>query len=88
MVCVEMDPDMAAEARRTVRAAGLEACVSVCEEDLFETDLSNATVVYMFLLPSMNAQLLPSLARLRHGARVVSQQFQARRFLLRTACNL
>ena len=78
VVCVEMDPEMAVEARRAIRAAGVEASVDVREENLLETNLSNASVVYLFLLPSMNAQLLPALAHLRHGARVLSQQFQAR----------
>ncbi len=45
-------------------------------QDLFESDISPATVVTLFLLPRLNQQLMPKLKReLRRGARVVSHQF-------------
>ena len=44
----------------------------------FTTDLSPATVVTMYLLPNLNARLLPRLARLRAGTRVVSHSFELR----------
>jgi hypothetical protein len=43
--------------------------------DLFETDLSRATVITMFLLPEINLKLRPAILRLRPGTRVVSNTF-------------
>lgn len=45
-------------------------------QDLFEADITGATVVTLFLLPKMNERLVPKLKReLRRGARIVSHQF-------------
>ena len=75
-VCVERDPDMAARARIALRPAGLSARVLV--QDLFDVDLSEATVVYTFLLPAMNARLrattFGTLSR-GPGVRVISREF-------------
>ena len=45
-------------------------------DDLFEAELSSATVVYVFLLPELNARLLPKLAALRPGTTVLSREFE------------
>lgn len=75
-VCVEIDPALVREARARVRRAGLEDRVEVRHADLFETDLSDATVVTLYLLDDLNLRLRPKLQReLRPGARVVSQTF-------------
>jgi hypothetical protein len=61
------------EARASVRAAGVEDRVEIREGDLFETDVSPATVVMLFLQPELNLRLRPRLlAQLAPGARVVS----------------
>jgi len=44
-------------------------------QDLFETDFSDATVVTLFLMPRLNQQLIPKLKALRPGARVVSHMW-------------
>ena len=78
-VCVERDPELAAQAKeRMLRAAGDQpGRVKVLVEDLFKVNVSEATVVYVFLLPDLNARLRPALsAQLRTGARVVSAEFQ------------
>jgi SAM-dependent methyltransferase len=72
-VGVDIDPERVREARANARAAGVEDRVEIREGDLFETDVSDATVVMLFLQPSVNLRLRPRLrAQLRPGARVVS----------------
>ena len=74
-VCVERDPDLAAEAQLALQAAGPNAMV--LEADLFEVDLSDATVVYMFLLPEMISRLrATTFASLPQGAQVISREFE------------
>jgi cyclopropane fatty-acyl-phospholipid synthase-like methyltransferase len=75
-VCVDIDPQRVREARENVRRAGVQDRVEVRHADLFQTDLSEATVVTLYLLESLNMKLRPKLQReLPDGARVVSQSF-------------
>ncbi len=72
-VGVDIDPARVREARANARAAGVEDRVEIREGDLFETDVTSATVVMLFLQPELNLELRPQLlAQLRPGARVVS----------------
>lgn len=71
----DIDPERVAEARANVRAAGVERLVTIEQRDIFEADLSPATVVTMFLLPELNVRLKPKLAALRPGTRIVSHGF-------------
>lgn len=71
----DIDPTRVAEARRNVAAAGVEHLVSIEQRDVFELDLTPATVVALYLLPELNVRLLPQLERLRPGSRVVSHDF-------------
>jgi SAM-dependent methyltransferase len=72
-VGVDIDPARVAEARANARTAGVEDRVEIREGDLFETDVSPASVVMLFLWPDLNLKLRPRLLRdLRPGARVVS----------------
>lgn len=75
-VCVEKDMSMLAIARTEVERAGMSALVELRSADVFEVDLSAATVVYTFLLPWMNARLVPSLERMPAGARVITRESQ------------
>jgi SAM-dependent methyltransferase len=70
---VEFNPDMVALSRR--RAAEAGAKVNIIEGDLFETDLSKATVITMFLLPTINMKLRPKILDLKPGTRIVSNTF-------------
>jgi hypothetical protein len=75
-VGVEIDPELVRLARDNARDAGVEDRVSFLERDLFETDLRDATVVTLYLLPIVNYRLQPRLLeQLRPGARVVSHAF-------------
>lgn len=76
-VGVELRHDLVEEARGRIKKAGLEGRAIMMEEDMFEVDLSEATVVTLFLLTSVNEKLKPKLEKeLRPGARVVSHEFQ------------
>ncbi|WP_242344443.1 SAM-dependent methyltransferase [Anaeromyxobacter terrae] len=74
-VGVDIDPERVAEARANVRAAGVGDRVQIREGDLFEMDLSDATVVTLYLLPDLNLKLKPKLLALRPGTRIVSHAF-------------
>ena len=61
------------ESRANAKAAGVQARIQFLEQDLFTADISQATVVVLFLWPDLNLKLRPTLWRdLRPGTRVVS----------------
>ena len=74
-VGIELDPQRVAEARANAVAAGVNERVRFVQQDLFEADLSQATVVAMYLLPAINARLLPTLRALKPGTRIVSHNY-------------
>ncbi len=75
-VGIDIDPARIAEGRANARQAGVEQLVEFRQQDALETDLSQASVVTLYLLSSSNVKLRPRLAsQLKPGARVVSHQF-------------
>jgi SAM-dependent methyltransferase len=75
-VGVDIDPQRILQARRNAKLAGLGPEATFIEADLFETDLRDATVVMLYLLPRLNVKLKPKLlAELKPGARIVSHSF-------------
>lgn len=73
---VELNRALVREARSNAERAGVGDRVTFLEEDLFETDLSQASVVAIYLLPDRNLRLRPRfLQQLRPGTRVVSHGF-------------
>jgi SAM-dependent methyltransferase len=75
-VGIELDPDLVGRAREIAREGGVADRVRFIEADLFDIDLSPATVVTLYLSAGINRQLQPKLMReLRPGARVVSYTF-------------
>ena len=62
-------------ATRNAGAAGVGANARFVKADLFKSDLSQATVITMFLLPEINLKLRPTLLGLRPGTRIVSNTF-------------
>jgi SAM-dependent methyltransferase len=75
-VGVDIDPERIEEGRTNARNGGLADRVQFLEQDLFTTDLREATVVTLYLLPKLNMQLRPKLlSELRPGTRVVSHAF-------------
>ena len=72
-VCVDIDPARIRESRANAEAAGVQARIRFIEQDLFTTDIGEATVVVLFLWPEVNLKLRPKLWReLRPGTRVIS----------------
>lgn len=75
-VGVDIDPQRIDEARRNAKAAGVAHLVTFRVEDALQTDVSEATVVTLYLVASLNARLRPRLmSQLRPGARIVSHNF-------------
>ncbi|GAA0520714.1 SAM-dependent methyltransferase [Pigmentiphaga daeguensis] len=72
---IEYNPEMVELARRNAQAAGVSGRATFAKADLFETDLSGATVITLFLLPTINEKLRPHLLNLKPGTRVVSNTF-------------
>ena len=73
---IDIDPVRIAEAKENAKAAGVTDKVTFLNQDLFTTDISQATVVTLYLLPSLNKKLMPKLkAELKPGTRIVSHAF-------------
>ena len=74
----DIDPERVKEARANVRAAGVEHLVRIEQADVFTLDLTGASVITLYLLPQLNVRLMPQLARLRPGSRILSHNFDMR----------
>ena len=77
-VGVELAPNLVALAERRAAEAGVSDRTEFVAADLFDFDLSPATVVTMFLLPDINYRLRPALFDLRPGTRIVSNTWDLR----------
>jgi Methyltransferase domain len=75
-VGIDIDPQRIAEANQNAQKAGVSDRVKFVQQDLFNTDLSKATVVTLYLLPDINLKLRPKLFKeLKPGTRIVSHAF-------------
>lgn len=75
-VGIDINPKRIQQANANAKQAEVTKLVEFRQQDLFETDLSNATVVTLYLLPSVNLKLRPKLLKeLRPGTRIVSHAF-------------
>jgi tRNA A58 N-methylase Trm61 len=74
-VGVEIVPDLVKQSIENARKAGVADRAQFRVQDLFETDLSKATVITMYLLPQVNLQLRPRLQALKPGTRIVSHDW-------------
>jgi precorrin-6B methylase 2 len=72
---IEYNPDMVELSKRNAAAAGVTDKATFVKADIFESDFSKATVITMFLLPSLNLQLRPKILDLTPGTRIVSNSF-------------
>jgi SAM-dependent methyltransferase len=72
---IEYNPDMVELSKRNAAAAGVADKATFMKADLFESDLSKATVITMFLLPTINMQLRPKILELKPGTRIASNSF-------------
>jgi tRNA A58 N-methylase Trm61 len=74
-VGIDINPQRIKEANENLAKAGVGDKVKFLNQDLFETDLSPATVITLYLLPSLNQKLMPKLKALKPGTRIVSHSF-------------
>ena len=76
-VGIDINPQRIKEATENLAKAGpgISEKVKFLNQDLFETDLSQATVITLYLLPSLNQKLMPKLKALKPGTRIVSHSF-------------
>jgi hypothetical protein len=72
---VDLNPVRIDEANENARKAGVTDKVAFYQRNLFDTDLSQATVITMYLLPRVNLELRPRLLELKPGTRLVSHDF-------------
>jgi SAM-dependent methyltransferase len=73
---VEFDPDLVAFSKRQAEKAGVGDKTAFVQGDLFQADLSRATVISLFLLDDINVKLRPTLLTLKPGTRVVTNTFK------------
>jgi hypothetical protein len=73
---VEFNPDMVALAQQRAKEAGMTARATFVQGDFFQTDFSKANVLTMFLLPSLNERLRPTILEMKPGTRVVTNTFR------------
>jgi SAM-dependent methyltransferase len=72
---IEYNPDMVSLSIKNAEKAGMGDKVKFIKADIFETDFHEATVITMYLLPSLNIKLRPKLLDMRPGTRLVSHAF-------------
>jgi hypothetical protein len=72
---IEYNPDMVELSKRNAAKEGVSDKATFAKADLFQSDFSQATVITMFLLPSINIKLRPKILDLKPGTRIVSNSF-------------
>lgn len=72
---VDLNPVRVREAKENASKNGVQNLVTFVQGDLFETDISKATVISMYLLPTVNLKLRPFVLNLKPGTRIVSHDF-------------
>lgn len=74
----DIDPRRVQESLENVRSNRVEHLVTIRQQDIFTLDLREASVVTLYLLPQLNVRLMPQLAKLRPGSRILSHDFDMR----------
>ena len=73
---IDINPELVQQSQANAQSANVADRVEFVQQDLFQTNLSNATVVTLYLLPDINLKLRPKLLReLKPGTRIVSHDF-------------
>lgn len=72
---IDIDPQRIQEARENAQKAGVGTLADFRNEDLFQADFSDATIITLYLLPDLNVKLRPRLLALKPGTRIVSHAF-------------
>lgn len=71
----DIDPNRIKASQKTVKDFNVENLVTINKKNIFELDLTPATVIALYLLPSLNVKLIPQLEKCRPGTRIVSHDF-------------
>jgi len=71
----DLDPKRVEESLANVKSNGVEHLVTIRQADVFTLDLTPASVVTLYLLPSLNVKLMPQLEKLKPGSRILSHDF-------------
>lgn len=74
----DINPVRVQESLANVRSNKVEHLVTIKQADIFTLDLSEANVVTLYLLPELNVRLMPQLAKLKPGSRILSHDFDMR----------
>jgi hypothetical protein len=74
----DINPERIKESWENVKENHVENLVTIRQEDIFTLDLSEASVITLYLLPSLNVKLMPQLAKCKPGTRIVSHDFDMR----------
>jgi precorrin-6B methylase 2 len=74
----DVDPERIQESKENVEKSGVGNLATIEQKDIFTLDLSKASVVTLYLLPSLNVKLIPQLEKLKPGSRIVSHDFDMR----------
>jgi precorrin-6B methylase 2 len=74
-VGIDISSQRVKEAVANARRNNVDKLVKIVEQDIYEVDLSEATVVALYLLPSMNVKLIPQLQKLKPGSRIVAHDY-------------
>jgi len=74
----DIDPERVKESQENVDANNVGHLVRIEHKDIFTLDLSEANVITLYLLPSLNVKLIPQLEKLKPGSRIVSHDFDMR----------
>jgi SAM-dependent methyltransferase len=72
---IEYNPDMVELSKRNAEKEGVSARAQFMKADIFQTDFSQADVLTLYLLPSLNVKLRPTILKMKPGTRVVSHAF-------------
>lgn len=72
----EIDPERVHASIENVQKNRVEKLVKIVQADIFTLDLSEATVVHLYLLPEMNIKLLPQLDKMKPGTRVICHNYE------------
>jgi len=74
----DIDPERVKESLQNVQKNNVGHLVTIEQKDIFTLDLSEANVITLYLLPSLNVKLFPQLEKLQPGSRIVSHEFNMR----------
>ena len=74
----DIDPERVIDSMKNEKKNNVEHLVRIEQRDVFTLDLSDASVITLYLLPSLNVKLIPQLKKLKPGTRIVSHDFDMR----------